>query len=971
MKKFRGLLIAIAILIGLVLIVPQLITLNQFKTLAAQKVEVATGRKLDIAGDIHLSLFPVLGAKVEKISLSNVKGAENPQMASIEQANIGVKLAPLFKGEVVLDKIILKKPVIYLQKDINGKGNWEFPKQENAAAEAQAGNAPARKLTLGGVSISEGTVIYHDMQSGQSVELAQVNAEASLTDMDRPAALKASAQWKGVPVKLMLATGSPSALMSEKGSDIKMEISAYGIEGGLSGQVAMTEKHIAVSNLLVEMGDTVGKGNLDLVLGGQVPVVNAKLAFGSINLEPLMALGAANNAAGGNAATGKPAAVKNGLVDAAAFASVDGTFDLSADFISTKAWQLAKAQVVAQLKGGGAAVKAEGIFTAEGQEPVAFALTSGEVPAILSGRGGGFAAQGKRGNLNAKAQGNLAVGANKVNWQNAVLKLNDQTMQGRIMADFGGDKPKVDAALVFDVLDVEKLKALAGPTKAANDNKATAAAKTEAAPDLSFIHTLDAAVNVKAGTLVAGGQRVSNFALNADTGSEGLKASVSGNWQKSDQNWRFEADSPRTEKLVTKEGAPMVLDLQSAGQHLKLAGTLSYVGGVATLSPFTLVSNGGQGSGKLLYNGSGAKPSLNASMQFDSLDLNPLLALAGDGKPDKPQAAATPETAKTGSPLDTMDAKLHFTANKLKVKEIVATDASLDMNLQNGNLTLEVPGVGLYGGRASLKANVQGQAFNAALMGSHVDLGALLKGGAGTSAFQGIGDWDMQVAGNGLEAPALYQAMSGKGSFAINDMVISGFDILTVASQIRGLSSKSVVTQDRSSNKMNTKGTFTMQNGVARNDDLEATGPNLQMKGAGEINLPAWTINFRLEPKLGETRKNAAGEEKFVGTQVPVLIDGSLTQPRVYPDPKALIGTGLDALKSVKELGIGKKVQGLDKFLTPLGIGGGNTAPQPAPVTPENTTPAAPVVVPDQNTTQPRKNDPGEQIQQLKQLFGR
>lgn len=974
MKRLRLPLIILGVLIAIVLVVPHLFTLNQFKQMAAAKVEEATGRKLEIAGDIRLSLFPVLGATVEKVSLSNMPGSEYPTMFSVEQADVGVKLMPLIGGKVEVKRIVLNRPMVYLEKNASGQPNWQF---KEPVTPAGAAKEPEKKqdISFSGISIKDGSVTYHDRQGGSAVELSNVNLEADLASLSGSASVDLSATWQGAPIRIDMNTDSIEKLMSEVGSDTKVRFSAYGLGGEFQGVASYTPQRAGIKNLELKFGDIVGKGEAVVALGGEVPVVSAGLAFGQVNLKPLMALSGAASSKTDVAAKAQPnAAVKHGLLPADAFKAVNGKIVLNAESVMGDGFTIEALKTNTTLNNGNVAITSEGILAQDGQEKIAFAANSNQLEQILAGNGGDFAAKAKRGQLNVAASGNLGLGPKKVNWQNAVLKLNDQTMQGRVLADFGGAKPKIQAALAFDVLDVEKLKALAG--KAAPANGAATAAAGDSKTDMGWIGTMDADVNVKAGTLLAGGQRVEGLLATADTGTGSLKASASGTWMKDKDAWRFSAESARAEKIMTNDGGPFAVVLQSAGQTVRAGGTASYTPSGIRLNPLTLATNGGEGKGAVTVNTTGSKPDIDVDMQFGALDLNPLMSLAGGDKKTA-QAQSTPAAkAKAESPLNAVNAKVRFKAQQLKVKEIVATNAALNLDIKDGNMDITVPDVGLYGGTANLAAKVVDERFSATTHGKKVDMGALLKGGAGTTAFQGISDWNIEFAGSGLETPALYRTLNGKGDFAIQDMVISGMDILTVASQIRGLSSKSVVKQERGSNKMNTKGTFVIENGIATNNDMEATGPNVQMKGAGNVNLPAWTINFRLEPKLGESRKNEAGEEKFVGTTVPVIIEGSLNQPQVYPDPKALLKTGIEALGSIKELGIGKKVKGLDKVLTPL-LGG-----QPAEQAPQQPQPAAPAAqqpAPSQPIAeqpaqqpapaQPQQPNPVEQLQQLQQLF--
>ena len=68
---------------------------NNYKPQIIEQVQKQTGRKLDIAGDIGLSVFPWIGLKVGKVSLANAPGFSTRPFARMDQLDIKVKLLPL------------------------------------------------------------------------------------------------------------------------------------------------------------------------------------------------------------------------------------------------------------------------------------------------------------------------------------------------------------------------------------------------------------------------------------------------------------------------------------------------------------------------------------------------------------------------------------------------------------------------------------------------------------------------------------------------------------------------------------------------------------------------------------------------------------------------------------------------------------------------------------------------------------
>ena len=96
---------------------------------------------------------------------------------------------------------------------------------------------------------------------------------------------------------------------------------------------------------------------------------------------------------------------------------------------------------------------------------------------------------------------------------------------------------------------------------------------------------------------------------------------------------------------------------------------------------------------------------------------------------------------------------------------------------------------------------------------------------------------------------------------------------------------------------------FTIRQGIANSTDTTINTAQVHALGAGEINLPAETINYRVTLTAADHDKHA----------IPLLIQGPLASPNVSVDPKFLKDTAITQIKQVIE----KKA--LDKI--PLGKG--------------------------------------------------
>jgi AsmA protein len=88
-------------------------------------------------------------------------------------------------------------------------------------------------------------------------------------------------------------------------------------------------------------------------------------------------------------------------------------------------------------------------------------------------------------------------------------------------------------------------------------------------------------------------------------------------------------------------------------------------------------------------------------------------------------------------------------------------------------------------------------------------------------------------------------------------------------------------------------------------------------------------MGFRVEPKLVMTTEGQGRASEPVGFGIPVMIQGSWSQPRIYPDMAGMLDNPDTAYAKLREMGkglFGPDGAGLDNILGSLGLGG-TTAP--------------------------------------------
>jgi len=175
--------LGVAALLGLLLLLAAAIMLlvdpNDYRDDITAVVRDATGRELNIEGDLSLSLFPWLGLSLGETRLSNVVGEDTKNnFARVKSVDINVKLLPLLQQRIEMKTLYLRGLRMNLQRSADGRNNWEdllaAPGDDtrrpakNLAKEPA--NSPVLALTIGGINIEDAQIIWDDQQTGQRIE---------------------------------------------------------------------------------------------------------------------------------------------------------------------------------------------------------------------------------------------------------------------------------------------------------------------------------------------------------------------------------------------------------------------------------------------------------------------------------------------------------------------------------------------------------------------------------------------------------------------------------------------------------------------------------------------------------------------------------------------------------------------------------------------------------------------------------
>lgn len=179
--KILGIVFGILLLLLIVaaIALPLIVDPNDYKPRIEAAVEDATGRQLEIPGNIDLTVFPWLGVELGAVRLGNAAGFGDEPFAAIEGVQVRVKLLPLLAGNLEVGKVVIEEPVIRLARNAEGVTNWDDLAGEGAAdapAEAEAEAPP--ELSVNGLEIRNAQIFYSDATANLNAELVGFNLEA-------------------------------------------------------------------------------------------------------------------------------------------------------------------------------------------------------------------------------------------------------------------------------------------------------------------------------------------------------------------------------------------------------------------------------------------------------------------------------------------------------------------------------------------------------------------------------------------------------------------------------------------------------------------------------------------------------------------------------------------------------------------------------------------------------------------------
>ena len=183
---------------------------STYKGVIIRQVEQGTGRKLTLAGDLKLSIFPTPSLIVKNVSLANADWGSRGEMTTFGELSAQIALWPLiFGGHIHITLLTLTDADVLLETDGKGHSNWKFGAITPTHNDANSAKSDGTELpSFDRVLFKNVMLTYRNglTRKSTTATLTELSTSGSLTG---PMEVKASVESSGAILKVDGTVGDP------------------------------------------------------------------------------------------------------------------------------------------------------------------------------------------------------------------------------------------------------------------------------------------------------------------------------------------------------------------------------------------------------------------------------------------------------------------------------------------------------------------------------------------------------------------------------------------------------------------------------------------------------------------------------------------------------------------------------------------------------------------------------------------
>lgn len=311
-------------------------------------------------------------------------------------------------------------------------------------------------------------------------------------------------------------------------------------------------------------------------------------------------------------------------------------------------------------------------------------------------------------------------------------------------------------------------------------------------------------------------------------------------------------------------------------------------------------------------------PYFTFDLHLPELDLNKLSGNDTAAADKKTAAAGSADATPYGTllePLKAFAAQGKISVAQLRVANLSASQLKLALQNKNGRLHLQL-GMDLYKGHYASDIQLHGKGRDLYMtlrqQLNNVDFGTFMQAISGKASITGEASIASNLSGHGHNIPALKKTLQGDASLNGKNINAKSADVLSWGLEsIYKKYPKSRPDEKKIVTVFDTvTATARINHGIVTNNDLLAVSKRVNVKGSGQVSIPAETLNYTVNLISNQSLILSINGKKYdlKDEPIPVNIRGNWYAPTIDSDAEEVFKRFLKRAVEEKKQSVQKKV---------------------------------------------------------------
>jgi uncharacterized protein involved in outer membrane biogenesis len=198
-----------ALLVGILsalVAVPLIVDWNSYRGVFEEEASRMLGRDVRVGGKVAVRFLPAPFVRFEKVRIADTGATGGDPLFRADGLTMRLSLGALLRGGLEADEVELRRPVLRLAVDQDGRGNW-------TTLSISPGSLPLMpaNVSLRSVDIVGGRVNLVSASGRQMATIDGIDGELAADAAEGPYRFKGTALWQGEPREVRFATGARAA----------------------------------------------------------------------------------------------------------------------------------------------------------------------------------------------------------------------------------------------------------------------------------------------------------------------------------------------------------------------------------------------------------------------------------------------------------------------------------------------------------------------------------------------------------------------------------------------------------------------------------------------------------------------------------------------------------------------------------------------------------------------------------------